>query len=37
MHPTSLTFYLANGYREGDWRDQGLVLTTLIRVGKRWR
>jgi GNAT superfamily N-acetyltransferase len=20
-HPTSLTFYLANGYREGEWRD----------------
>ena len=36
-HPTSLTFYLANGYREGDWRDKGPVPATLIRVGKRWR
>jgi hypothetical protein len=34
-HPTSLTFYLANGYAEGDWRDAGPVLTGLIRVGKR--
>lgn len=34
-HPTSLTFYLANGYREGAWRDAGPVPPTLIRVGKR--
>src|SRR5262249_14278415 len=34
-HPTSLTFYLANGYREGAWRDKGPVPATLIRVGKR--
>jgi GNAT superfamily N-acetyltransferase len=34
-HPTSLTFYLANDYREGEWRDAGPVPTTLIRVGKR--
>jgi GNAT superfamily N-acetyltransferase len=34
-HPTSLTFYLANGYREGEWRDKGPVPATLIRVGKR--
>jgi hypothetical protein len=34
-HPTSLTFYLANGYAEGDWRDAGPVATGLIRVGKR--
>jgi hypothetical protein len=34
-HPTSLTFYLANGYREGEWRDAGPVPATLIRVGKR--
>jgi GNAT superfamily N-acetyltransferase len=34
-HPTSLTFYLANGYREGGWRDAGPVPATLIRVGKR--
>ena len=34
-HPTSLTFYLANGYREGEWRDAGSVPATLIRVGKR--
>jgi hypothetical protein len=24
-HPTSLAFYLANGYREGAWRDKGPV------------
>ncbi len=34
-HPTSLTFYLANGYAEGDWRDAGPVHPGLIRVGKR--
>lgn len=34
-HPTSLTFYLANGYCEGEWRDKGPVPATLIRVGKR--
>jgi GNAT superfamily N-acetyltransferase len=34
-HPTSLTFYLANGYRQGDWRDAAPVPATLIRVGKR--
>jgi GNAT superfamily N-acetyltransferase len=34
-HPTSLTFYLANGYREGAWRDKGPVPATLIRVGKQ--
>jgi GNAT superfamily N-acetyltransferase len=34
-HPTSLTFYLANGYAEGDWRDAGPVAAGLIRVGKR--
>jgi GNAT superfamily N-acetyltransferase len=34
-HPTSLTFYLANGYREGEWRDQGPAPPGLIRVGKR--
>ena len=34
-HPTSLTFYLANGYCEGEWRDKGPVPVTLIRVGKR--
>jgi Acetyltransferase (GNAT) domain len=33
-HPTSLAFYLANGYREGAWRDKGPVPATLIRVGK---
>jgi GNAT superfamily N-acetyltransferase len=36
-HPTSLSFYLANGYREGNWRDQGPVAAGLIRVGKRLR
>jgi N-acetylglutamate synthase-like GNAT family acetyltransferase len=34
-HPTSLTFYLANGYVEGDWRDAGPAAAGLIRVGKR--
>jgi len=34
-HPTSLAFYLAHGYREGEWRDKGPVPATLIRVGKR--
>ena len=34
-HPTSLTFYLAHGYAEGDWQDAGPVHPDLIRVGKR--
>jgi GNAT superfamily N-acetyltransferase len=34
-HPTSLDFYLANGYREGEWADPGLVPSGLVRVGKR--
>jgi predicted N-acetyltransferase YhbS len=34
-HPTSLTFYLVNGYAEGEWRDTGPVLAGLVRVGKR--
>jgi GNAT superfamily N-acetyltransferase len=34
-HPTSLIFYLANGYCEGAWRDKGPVPATLVRVGKR--
>jgi GNAT superfamily N-acetyltransferase len=34
-HPTSLTFYLANGYRQGEWRNATPVPATLIRVGKR--
>jgi len=34
-HPTSLSFYLASGYREGEWRDAGPVPANLIRVGKR--
>jgi GNAT superfamily N-acetyltransferase len=34
-HPTSLAFYLANGYRQGEWRDVGPLPATLIRVGKR--
>jgi GNAT superfamily N-acetyltransferase len=34
-HPTSLTFYLGNGYAEGDWRDAGPVPAGLVRVGKR--
>jgi GNAT superfamily N-acetyltransferase len=34
-HPTSLEFYLANGYVEGDWLDVGPVPKGLIRVGKR--
>jgi hypothetical protein len=33
-HPTSLRFYLANGYAQGDWRDAGPVDPDLIRVGK---
>jgi N-acetylglutamate synthase-like GNAT family acetyltransferase len=36
-HPTSLTFYLANGYREGAWRDARPPPASLIRVGKRLR
>jgi GNAT superfamily N-acetyltransferase len=34
-HPTSLRFYLANGYAQGEWRDAGPVPTGLVRVGKR--
>jgi N-acetylglutamate synthase-like GNAT family acetyltransferase len=34
-HPSSLAFYLANGYREGEWDDAGPPRPTLIRVGKR--
>ena len=34
-HPTSLKFYLANGYARGDWADKGPVHPDLIRVGKR--
>ena len=34
-HPTSLTFYLANGYRTGEWHDAGSVPAGLIRVGKQ--
>ena len=34
-HPTSLTFYLANGYAPGDWADKGPAHPDLIRVGKR--
>jgi GNAT superfamily N-acetyltransferase len=34
-HPTSLRFYLANGYAEGEWRDAGPVPAGLVRVGKR--
>lgn len=33
--PTSLAFYLANGYRQGEWGDAGPLPATLIRVGKR--
>jgi GNAT superfamily N-acetyltransferase len=36
-HPTSLTFYLANGYAEGEWQDTSPVPPGLIRVGKRLR
>lgn len=34
-HPTSLSFYLANGYREGEWHDATPVPANLVRVGKR--
>jgi GNAT superfamily N-acetyltransferase len=34
-HPTSLAFYLANGYCEGKWGDAGPLPAGLIRVGKR--
>jgi len=34
-HPTSLTFYLANGYVRGEWADKGPAHPDLIRVGKR--
>jgi GNAT superfamily N-acetyltransferase len=33
-HPTSVSFYLANGYMPGDWRDAGPAHPDLIRVGK---
>jgi N-acetylglutamate synthase-like GNAT family acetyltransferase len=33
-HPSSLAFYLANGYREGEWDDAGSPRPDLIRVGK---
>lgn len=33
-HPTSLSFYLKNGYAAGDWRDTGPAHLDLIRVGK---
>jgi GNAT superfamily N-acetyltransferase len=33
-HPSSLAFYLANGYGEGEW-DAGAPRHGLIRVGKR--
>jgi GNAT superfamily N-acetyltransferase len=33
-HPSSLAFYLANGYREGEWDDAGPSRPGLIRVGK---
>jgi GNAT superfamily N-acetyltransferase len=34
-HPTSLAFYLANGYSGGNWRDIGPVPAGLVRVGKK--
>lgn len=34
-HPSSLAFYVANGYREGEWDDAGPPRPGLIRVGKR--
>lgn len=34
-HPTSVAFYLANGYREGQWADAEPLRPALIRVGKR--
>ena len=34
-HPSSLAFYVANGYREGAWDDAGPPRPGLIRVGKR--
>src|SRR5215813_13668691 len=33
-HPTSLSFYLANGYREGEWRDARPVPADLISSGQ---
>ena len=33
--PASLPFYLANGYREGEWREDGPVPADLFRFGKR--
>jgi GNAT superfamily N-acetyltransferase len=33
-HPSSLAFYLANGYREGEWDEAGPPPPGLIRVGK---
>jgi len=34
-HPSSLDFYLANGYRQGEWADRGPIPSGLVRVGKR--
>ena len=34
-HPSSLDFYLANGYRGGEWADRGPIPSGLVRVGKR--
>jgi GNAT superfamily N-acetyltransferase len=34
-HPSSLAFYVANGYREGEWDDARPPRPGLIRVGKR--
>jgi GNAT superfamily N-acetyltransferase len=34
-HQSSLAFYLANGYRKGEWDDGAPLRPTLIRVGKR--
>jgi GNAT superfamily N-acetyltransferase len=33
-HPTSVSFYVANGYMPGDWQDAGPPHPDLIRVGK---
>jgi len=34
-HPSSLDFYLANGYRRGEGADRGPIPSGLVRVGKR--
>ena len=34
-HPISVDFYLANGYRRGEWTDRGPVPPGLVRLGKR--